>query len=204
MYSKEEIFNLTLSALLLQRRITNADTDQSTEAKVLRSVWDSALRSTLEDLDLDSTSSLLDLELITEKPNTLWLYAYKYPSNCAFFRRIVSCVRKDSRSTHISKKVGVYQNERAIFTNQYQAVAEYIPSDLPLSVLSATAGLALSYRLANMSAPLVTGKGALNLLKLLDERYKIAKAEAQEQDRNENFNYDDAAVESEFVAARIS
>lgn len=203
MYSKEDIFNLSLSALLLQRRITNADTDTSNEAKVLRSVWTPALASTLEDLDLDSTSDQVELELIEEDPNRYWKYAYKYPTDCAFFRRIQSCEVKDNRMSHEPKLIRMYEGEKAIFTNVYQAVAEYISKDVPLSAISATAGIALSLRLASMASPLVTGKGAALLIKTLDERYKIAKAEAQEQDRNENFNYDDVRIASEFANARM-
>ena len=204
MYSKEDIFNLALSALLLQRRITNADTDMSNEAKVLRSVWNPAFFSTLEDLDLDATSEIIQLELIDENPNKLWKYVYKYPQNCALFRRIQSCVRKDNRFTQIPKKVGLYQGERAIFTNEFDAIGEYIPNDTSVTLLSATAGIALSLRLALMSAPLATGKGATVLIKSLGDRYVAAKAEAQEQDKNENFNFEDPAIESEFVAARVS
>lgn len=203
MYSKEDIFNLSLSALKLQRRITNADTDQSNEAKVLRSVWTPALNSTLQDLNLDSTADVVELELIDSNPNKLWQYVYKYPTDCAFFRRIRSCVRKDSRRTHIARSIGMYEGEKGIFTNEYQALGDYISNNVPLSALSATAGLAMSVRLALLASPLVTGKGATALLTALTELYKLHKAEAQEQDRLENFNYDDPWVESEFAATRL-
>lgn len=203
MYSKEDIFNLALSALLLQRRVTNADTDQSNEVKVLRSVWEPALASALEDLDLDSLSSQIDLELIEEDPNRYWKYAYKYPTNCAKFRRLQSCAIKDNRDTQIPKRVGIHDGEKAIFTNLWQAVAEYIPKDVPLSAFSATAGIVLAYKLAILSAPLVTGKGAKDLIAKLTDNYKIFKAEAQEQDRDENHRFEDPVMESDMVRARF-
>lgn len=204
MHTKAGIFNLALGALLLSRRITNVDTDQSNEAKVLLTHYDVALRATLEDLDLDSTSTQADLELLEADPTQHWSYAYKYPSNCAFFRRIQSSALMDNKTTHIPKRIGVYEDQKAIFTNETEAVGEYIAYDLPLSTLSATAGLAVAYRLAILSAPLIVGKGAAKLIEQIEKKYMITKAEAQEQDRRENFNFTDPEVESEFVEERMS
>ncbi len=53
-----------------------------------------------------------------------------------------------------------------------------------------------------LSAPLVTGKGSQKLMEAIAARYVVIKADAQEQDRNENFNFQDDDVSSEFVQAR--
>ena len=203
-YSKEKIFNLALNALLLSRQVINAETDKSNEAVVLRSNYDAAFNSTLEDLDLDSTSSAIVLELAQKNPNHLWAYAYKYPSDCAFLRRIRSCVETDDRYTHIPKRVGMLGAQKMIFTNQEDAVAEYISSAITLASLSATAGLCVAYRLASMSAPLITGKGARALIADIDLKYVRFKGEAQEQDARENFNFTDERQMSEFVKERTS
>lgn len=209
MYTKAKIFNLALGALLLQRQVANADTDQSNEAKVLNQHWDVAFRSTLEDLDLDSCSQPSPLELmvtfdLNASPTPQWLYAYKYPSNCAFFRRINSTARVDCRTTHIPKRVGLYNGSKVIFTDEINAVAEIIPTDLSLTVLSATAGLCIAYRLALLAAPLATGKGAAKLVEQIGKNYVVTKAEAQAQDERENFVFEDESVTSEFVNARLS
>lgn len=204
MYSKAKIYNLALGALLLSRQIIDTDNDKSNECKVLNTFYDTAYRSTLEDLDLDSTSTQKTLELVAENPNTQWLYAYKYPSDCAFFRRIQSGTLTDNRTTHISKRVGVYQGQKVIFTNAEQAVAEYISYDTPLDCLSATVGLAIAYRLAILSAPLVVGKGSTQLRTEIEKKYISTKAEAQEQDQRENFNFNADWQDSEFVEARTS
>lgn len=204
MYSKPQIFNLALSNLLLTRSISNAETDASNEAKVLQTHWEPALRSTLADLDLDGTSSQVTLELIEENPNDLWLYSYKKPEGCALFRRIVSCVATDNRYTHIPKRLAVKDGRSVIFTNEASAVAEYIPDDVPLTALNASAGLALAARLAELSAPLIVGKGALKLREDIRSQYVVHKAEAQELDKLESFSFNDEMIDSEFVAARMS
>ena len=208
MYTKEKIFNLALGALLLQRQINNAETEKSNEANVLRSHWEVALFSTLEDLDLDETSSPVPLELIDVYPNAQWNFVYKYPTNCAFFRRVQSCFVMDNRTTHISKRVGVYTKDgltlKAIFTNKENAVGECVMKDIPLSILSANAGIAVYLKLAMLSSALVVGKGAARLIKDIETRYVIAKSKAQEKDSRENFNFESDALQSEFVEARTT
>lgn len=201
-YSKAKIFNLALGALLLQRQISDTDNDASNEAAVLNTHWDAAFNSTLQDMDLDSTSTQAILALIEEDPTDDWGYAYTYPSDCVFLRRIQSSVRIDSRSTHIEKRIAIHEGQKVIFTDQTDAVAEYISNDVPISSLSASVGLAIAYQLAILSSPLIVGKGAQKLRDDLEKRYIVLKADAQKQDRAENFNFVDEDIDSEFVQAR--
>ena len=204
MASKESIFNLALSALLLQRQVTNATTDKSNEANVLRANFDSAFRRTLQDLDLDSTSTIAPLAITAEQPIDQWAYAYTYPADCAFFRRIESGVQRDNRYTHIEKRVGIFGGVKVIFCNEPNAYAQYVSSTTPLTSLSASVELAVALNLAIMSTPLIVGKGARTLMEQLMQRYLMAKLDCQEQDRNESFSYSTDDEESEFVAERTS
>jgi len=204
MYTKAEIFNLALGALLLSRRIIDTETETNNEVIVLRTHYDVAFRSSLQDMDLDSTSSQAVLSLIEVKPNNLWQYSYRYPSECVFLRRIQSNQIADQRYTRIPLRVSIKSSLKCIFTNQENAIAEYISKDVPLSSLSPNAGLAIAYKLAMLSAPLVSGKGARELIKQIQSNYVLAKTDAQEQDRNENFIFTAPEDESEFVAERLS
>lgn len=211
MFTKAKIFNLALGALLLQRQVVNADTDKNNECNVLRTWYDIAIRGTLEDMDLDGTSTAGTLELVatfdpleTDPVEFPWKYAYKYPSNCAFFRRIRSCSVVDNRTTHVPKRVAIYNAQKVIFTNEENALVEYIPFDVPLQSLSANAGLAIALKLAILAAPLVTGKGAKSLMTEIAKSYIVAKAAAQAQDERENFVFVDESITSEFVEARLS
>ena len=202
-YTKAKIFNLTLSSLLLSKEVTNTETDPGNEVRILNLWWDTALESTLKDLDLDRLSTPITLELITELYEGPWKYVYKYPTNCAKFRRIVSGHLIDNNRTHIAKRTGQYEGQDAIFTNEYQAVAECMPKNISLAALSPMAAVAVSKRLGVLSAPLVVGKGAAKLITELEQAYVIAKVEAQEDDHEENFNYEEESIRSEFVAARM-
>lgn len=204
--SKAKIFNLALSALLLQRRTVDPDTDQSNEVKVLLTHWEIALDMVLEDLDLDSTAIEAPLALVVADPTTEWDYAYAYPADCVFFRRIKSIdgVVVDNKTTHMSKMIRIFQGQKVIFANKEDAVAEYISNTVNINTFSANLGLSIAYRLALLSAPLVVGKGAKSLMDKLEKNYVIAKGEAQEKDQRENFNFQEEALESEFVEVRTT
>lgn len=204
--SQTKIYNLALSALLLSKEVSNVDTDQSNEVRVFNTHWDFAFESTLQDLDLDSLSQPVTLELLanlTSDNDQVWNYVYKYPNKCVFLRRIKSSVATDTRSTHISKRTGIYNGQKAIYTNEVDAIGECITDDIPLSALSPMAAMAIAYRLASMSAPLIVGKGAARLRKDLEGAYALYKIEAQEYDARENFNYEADDQRSEYVAARL-
>jgi hypothetical protein len=203
-YSKAGIFNLALGALLLERQVIDTATDRTKECRVLNTHWETALKTALAEMDLDSCSTTETLELITADPNDLWSYAYKYPSNCAFFRRIANSSKTDNRSTHIEKRLGSYSGQKVIFTNEYDASGEYIAADVDLATISGSAAMAIALKLAYLSAPLIVGKGANSLRTSLRDQYNLAKADAQALEGQESFSYDDDEVTSEFVAERMS
>lgn len=203
--TKETIYNIALSALLLSEQVIEISTSKSNNISILNLFYDIALETTLQDLDLDSLSQPITLELVEELDYTYtWDYVYKYPSNSAFFRRIASGAHVDRKTTHIPKRTGMHNGQKSIFTNKYQAVAECIPKDIPLEAFSPMAALTVAYALANLAMPLIVGKGATKLRDKLEAYYKVYKFEAQETDRLENFNYEADYVRSEYVEERMS
>ena len=204
-YTRVKVYNLALSILLLSREVADYLTDDTEEVRVLNTHWDVALESTLQDLDLDSTSTPITLELIETLPSDhIWTYSYKYPTNCAFLRRIESEAHKDTEITHIAKRTSIRDGIKVIFTDETLAIGECIPKDVPISSLSAPAIMCLANNLANLSAPLLVGKGAKTLRKEIKEEYVIYKLEAQETDARENFNYEADAQNSAWVRERLS
>jgi len=203
--SKEQIYNLALSSLLLSKEIAEISTNTTNEVRVLNTHYDIAFESTLQDLDLDSLSTPIVLELLEELDTVEpWDFVYKYPTNCVFLRRLVTNQVTDNARTHIAKATGLFKGQKAIFTNKVEAVASCIPLDVPLAALSVMAALTVAYSLAFLSAPLLVGKGAAKLRKDIRVDYVDAKTEAQETDMRENFRYEAAHVRSEFVAERMS
>lgn len=204
MSTKNKIFNFALSHLLLSRQVINSETDQGTELDVLRSFFDDSLALALQDLDLESLSEPITLELLDNLDGCPWSFVYQYPARCTFLRRLKSNAIIDNSRTHIAKRTGMYAGKKAIFTNQESAVAECIPIDLSLDFLGPSAVLAVSFQLAHLSAPLIVGKGAKKLRESLERDYLIMKSKAKELDSLENYNFDPAHVRSEWVNTRLS
>ena len=205
MSSKVKIYNLALSALLLSRQVTETESEKmSNEVRVLNQLWDSALESVLQQLDLDSLVETIDLELIEEIPdNPHLVYAYKYPSRSIFLRRIKTSLIKDTSRTRIELKVGIYKNQKVIFTNEYQAQAECICRDVSLAFIGPSTELAIAYKLAYLACPLLVGKGAKTLREEIRQIFTMYMMDAKANDVNENFVYESPEEQSDFVAARI-
>lgn len=204
MYNKTKIFNLALQALYLQKKIADADTDTSRETTTLETNWESAFFIGLQEMDLDSTSTTKALELISEKPNTFWDYCYKYPTDCAFMRRIVSELVTDDTETVIDRKVQILDGEKVILTNQPQAYIEYIPNTITAENLTPEAAVFISLKLARMSVPLIVGKNSREIVQLIEQRYEQALVTAQEKDRLETSIYQPEWTRSEFAKERLS
>ena len=206
MFNKTKIFNLALNALLLTKEVTNADTDDSTEAGTLRKLWDVAVGSFLEESNLDEISETVKLVLVANNPNSKWLYAYRYPTDCVYLRRIDTELIKDSKTTQVIRKTGKYNGEKVIFTNKEAAYAEVIRTEEEfLECLSNNAALALAHKLAYLSTPLIAqSTDPSKLKKSLDDEYQKFKSLAEAKDFKENFNYDTPEEESEISQARMS
>lgn len=205
MSSKTNIYNLALSALLLSRQVVETESEKVTnEVRVLNQLWDSALASVLQQLDLDSLSETIDLELIEElEDDTHWAYVYKYPSRCIFLRRIKTVLLKDTIRSRLELRVGIRNGAKVIYTNEYQAQIECICNDVSLAYISPSTELAIAYKLAYLACPLLVGKGAKTLREEIKQNLLIYMMDAKETDVNENFIYETPEQQSEYVAARL-
>ena len=224
-YTKAKIYNLALSLLLLSRRVIDPETENSNEAKILNDVWPTALDSTLADMNLTSTSLRAQTPLVAKlfdgnengPRGHHWKFAYQYPPDCGFFRRIISHMEVDDKSSHIPKLIGLYKGGsgnvlKVIFTNHHwhhseslQPIwIEYIPKDFPIPMLTGSAAMCLASQLAMLGAPLITGKGAKTLIDSIEKKYIYWKALAQQQDSQESFSFQTEATMSEFVRVRES
>lgn len=204
-YSKTQIYNLALSALKLSRRISDAETEtNSNEVKTLNELWSTAFVGTLQELNIDSISETVKLELIeTLDDDGPWTYVYKYPSRCAFLKRITTNYRVDNSCTHENKKIAQRNGEKVIYCNREQASADIIPKDINLDDIHPSIALAIAHNLAYLSAPLITGKGAARLQREIFQQYQFSLGRAIDLDAMENENRDQPWQRSEFVAARM-
>ena len=204
MFDKTKIFNLALAALSLQKRISNADTDSSTEALTLNVYWDLAFNSALQEMDLDSTSTSKASELVEENANEYGSKAYLYPTDCVLLRRIKTGNLTDDEESKEDLRVEIYEGQKVIMTNKDAAEIEYISKDVPFSTLTAEAAHFISLRLAKLAIPLVAGTNKKDVLATLNEACNMALLDAQRKDRIESSIYQPEYAKSALVKARLS
>lgn len=102
------------------------------------------------------------LELLEECPNELFQFAYQYPKDALFFRKVQSSVRNDSQKTRVTFERGKIKdkdgvNTHAIFSDKEDAIGIYTERMDNAGDWPDDFAIALSYRLAYFAAARVTG-----------------------------------------------
>lgn len=208
MNNKTRIFNLALQELFLQKIISDAETDTSTEAHILRVQWDFMYPIALSELNLTSTSRKIPLELVAKTPNSNWRYAYRYPNNAALVRRIVTCNVRDDKYDEIdmSRELFEYNGDviSVLMTNEPDAVAEIIRTDVPADTLTPEASKYIGTRLAQESVPLSVGENSKSVQASIEKNLVKNLINAQRRDSLETKVYQPEWQQSGFVKARMS
>src|SRR5690606_25121463 len=90
------IVNRALARIGSSKQIANVETENSREAISARLVFDDERDYVLRDFPWPFATAYRTLALVSEAPNGDWGYAYRYPSDCLYVRRIVGALgRRD-------------------------------------------------------------------------------------------------------------
>jgi hypothetical protein len=180
MASQTEICNLALSHIGSAKEITNIETERSQEALACRRYYTIARDMVLRDFEWPFATRLVALGLVESDPNDEWRYSYRYPTDCLFFRRILSGVRNERPDQRIPHKIASDDTGKLIYTDQQSAEAEYTILISNTDEYHPDFVMALSYMLASLVASRLTQGDPLKLgthmLKLYE--YAITKAQA--------------------------
>ncbi len=200
MASETEICNLALSHLNIGKEVANFETEKSEEASSCRRFYDTARDETLRDFPWPFATKFLTLALVATDPTTEWSYSYRYPTDCSFFRRILSGLRNDNRQTRVPYKISQDDVGLLVLTDTRDAVAEFTVKETDPSLYAADFIMAFSLRLAAMIAPRLTGgdpfKVGERALRLYQFEIQKARATAENEEQKEE------PPESEFIRAR--
>lgn len=202
MVDKVVVYNIALNVLLIDYQTIDPDNDKHKALKSLNIMYPLALSKVLADLDLNKTATKVKLELTTYS-HPHWQFVYKYPSNSAKFRRVLSQFAQDNKLTRVPFATETMDGIAVICTNDSEAWGEIQPTGLNLSVLNPNAGLAVGYMMAYLASALIAGKGSSQLKKSILQEYTMHKAEAMEDDQNENVDTSTDERNSEFVSAAL-
>jgi hypothetical protein len=154
--SKVEVCNMALSHLGIGKTIGNLDTEKSQEAISCRLFFDRAMNATLRDCEWSFATKTVTLSLVEEDPTDEWAFSYRYPSDCKYFRRILSGIRNDSRQTKVSYRVVSDTVGQLIYTDEEDAIAEYTKKIETVANWPDDFVLALSARIAVYISPRLT------------------------------------------------
>lgn len=199
MASSTQIANMALRHLGNAKQIATL-TENSEEATACNAFYDIALEDTLREFAWPFATKIASLGLITEDPNDEWQYEYSVPSDCLCFRRVLSGTRNDSRQSRSPYRIVYGDASTSIYSNVEDAEGEYTVYVDDTGRFSPDFTLALSYKLAALIAPAVTGGDPFKLgeraLKMWD--YQISKAASKA------FNEEQAEEDpqAEFIRAR--
>lgn len=200
MATKTELSNMAISHLGTGMTIANLDTEDSEEAAVCRTFFDTAFEATLREFDWPFARVYEELTLVKEDPTEEWAYAYRYPSDCQMLRKILSGTRNETRSTRVPFAISKDASGRLVFTDQYDPVARYTQEITDLSLCTADFNIAFSFKLAMYIAPRLTQGDPYKLKQEMQSSYMAEISNAKALAINEE--QPDQAPESEFIRAR--
>lgn len=186
MASKTQICNMMLVRIGVTKFIANIESDQSKEANALNLIFADELAFVIRDFPWPFATAYKNLELVAgSQANPVssdWVYAYRYPSNCVFARRLVTIAgRKETNPPPY--RVGRDGQGKLLYTNQRDAELEYTIEMTAAEELDALAISMLAWKLGTTAAPSMS-----RVKKMVDtcrEQYEIEKSKAQRAALNE-------------------
>jgi hypothetical protein len=200
MSSKTQIANMALIHLGHEKPIANLDTEKSSEAATMRAFYDLAVDTVLSKVAWPFATTFGDAGLIETEPNTEWAFSYRYPSNCITVRRVLSGLRNDNRKQKVPFKIGDDDTGQLFWCDEQDAIIEYTKRVTQTSRFAADFTLTLSYYLAYLTAPGITGGDEFKLGEKSFAFYENNLLDAENRAFNEQ--QDEVEPESIFITGR--
>lgn len=199
MASNTDICNMALGHIGVSKPIANLESEQSVEAQALRLYYDMAFKETLRARSWSFAKVIASLSLVATSPTKEWRNAYRYPSDCVFFRKIQSGIRNDTRQSRAPYVFSSDDQGKLIYTDVDLAIGEYsVVRDE--SRWDADFVLAMSYKLAELVAPMLAKGDPFKLGQQSGSKFIIELEKASAMAMNEEQAEEDP--ESEYIRAR--
>lgn len=200
MPSDTEIANLAIRHLGTGKEISSLETGNSEEAGALRRYFDTARDQALAEFPWPFATKFFTLNLITADPTTEWGFSYGYPSDAERIIRICSGIRNDTHQSKVRYRIVYGASAREIYTDEENAVAEYIFRVTDTQRFPTGFVMALSFKLAFLAAPSLTAGDPFKLQERMDFYFQREISKARADAANEEVP--DAAPASEFERVR--
>lgn len=159
MPSQTSICNKALHFIGIGEEIASI-TERSPEAEACLLFYEEALEEVLREFPwpfatryvaLSTTNTTSGGNLV--EYNDEFFYAYRYPTDCVYARRIMSGQVPDDASTLVRFKIASDTTGKLILSNTDEATLEYTARVTDASMFSVDFAMAVSWRLAGLIAP---------------------------------------------------
>lgn len=153
--SKTIICNRALHFIGIGEEIASIN-ERSPEAEACLLFYDDTLDELLREFPWPFARRRVALALVSDEDeayNSEFFYAYRYPSNCLFVRRIVSGSVPDTSETLIRYQVSSDDSGQLILTNEADVEIDYTARITDTQLFPVDFGFALSYKIASLIAP---------------------------------------------------
>lgn len=222
--SSTEIANLALSHVGVAVEVQNVDTESTAEARAVRAFYEQARDEVLRAFPWPFATVIAALQLVTDYTAEItttypeYGYAYRYPADCLRLLKIRSgagqwigvgplqWVTTTNTLAYLGQRVRTKIISDAagalILADQTTPYAEYVQRVTDVSRFAPDFVSALSFYLAALIAPRVTGGDPNNLGAKALAKYDLARRQAWATALNEQALDDGLDAESGFTAAR--
>ena len=191
---------LALGHLGISLEINLLSTERSAEASACRRYFNIARNIILRDFPYSFSRKFATLSLVESDPNSEWSYSYRYPSDCIYFKKILSGVRNDVHSTRVPYIIASDSTGKLIYTDSSPAECEYTRLITDIKLYPDDVLVAFSLLLASLIAPRVTSGDGVKLGDRSYQLYMNMKTQSNNDSRNEE--QEEEEPESEFIRAR--
>jgi hypothetical protein len=200
MASKTAIANMALSHLGVSTQISDVDTERSQEANTIRAFWDVTLDYVLRAVNWRFATKIATLGLVEEDPDDEWSFSYRMPSDAVKFRKIQSGIRIETADERVPFRIVGDDTAGLIYTDMEDAIGEYTRRVTNPELYPADFALALSYKLASLSAASLTGGDPYRKGNDAEQKYVVEETRAAATGFNEE--QQDPEPENEYTASR--
>lgn len=204
--AKIDIANMAVSHLAVGLEIQDFDNEKTEAAQAARRFYDLARQKVLRDYDWPFANTIEFLALLANpvgltQPTTEWLYSYRYPANAIAVRRILNqATRVDTAGSRAIYSVGRDSVGRIIYSDLATAQIQYTYDETDTTRFPPDFAVALSFYLAFLIGPRVSGGDQFKLADRAYVLYQRAILEAQANAANEE--PPDNLPDAEMILAR--
>jgi hypothetical protein len=197
MASKTQIANQALIAIGVTAQIANLETETSKEAIAIRLIFEDEVDFVLRDFPWPFATAYASLGLVTDDPNNDWDYAYRYPSDAVFVRRIATTLGRDN-SEPPPYRIGRDDEGRLIYSDEVNANIEYTSRIFDSNELDPIFVSALVWKLGAKLAPSMSK--IKDMAKTAWAMYEVEIDKAKSVSLNESQS--EPAPDAEWITAR--